>query len=52
MGEWGRERDGWEFGVGRCELSHLERVKNKVLMYSTGYNVYQYPVINHNGREY
>ena len=41
----------WEFGVGRCKLLHLEWIYNKVLMYSTG-NYTQYPVINHNGKEY
>ena len=46
----GRGMD-WEFGVGRCKLLHLEWINNKVLMYSTG-NYIQYPVINHNGKEY
>ena len=41
----------WEFGVGRCKLLHLEWIKDKVLMYSTG-NYIQYPLINHNGKEY
>ena len=40
-----------EFGVGRCKLLHLEWINNKVLMYSTG-NYTQYPVVNHNGKEY
>ena len=40
----------WEFGVGRCKLSHVEWI-NKVLLYSTG-NYIQYPVINHNTKEY
>ena len=26
----------WEFRVSRCELLHLERINNKVLLYSTG----------------
>ena len=42
---------GWEFGVGRCKLLHLEWINNKVLMYNTG-NYIQYPVINHNRKEY
>ena len=41
----------WEFGVGRCKLLHLGWINNKVLMNSTG-NYIQYPVINHNGKEY
>ena len=41
----------WDFEVGRCKLLHLEWINNKVLMYSTG-NYIQYPVINHNGKEY
>ena len=39
-----------EFGVGRGKLLHLEWI-NKVLLLSTG-NYIQYPVINHNGKEY
>ena len=49
-GEGGRGMD-WEFGVSRCKLLHLEWIKNKVLLYSTG-NYIQYPRINHNGKEY
>ena len=40
----------WEFGISRCKLLYLERVNNKVLLYSTG-NYIQYPVVNHNGKE-
>ena len=40
----------WEFGISRCKLVYTEWI-NKVLLYSTG-NYIQYPVINHNGREY
>ena len=40
---------GWEFGVGRYKLLHIEWINNKVLLYSTG-NYSQYPVINHNKR--
>ena len=41
----------WEFGTSRCKLLYTEWVNNKVLLYSTG-NCIQYPVINHNGKEY
>ena len=41
----------WEFGVSRCKLSYIEWINNKVLLYSTG-NYIQYPVINHNGKDY
>ena len=41
----------WEFGVSRCKLLHLEWINTKVLLDSTG-NSIQYPVINHNGKEY
>ena len=40
----------WEFGAGRCKLLHLEWI-NKVLSHSTG-NYIQYPVIDHNGKQY
>ena len=41
----------WEFEVGKCKLLHLERINNKVLLYSTG-NYIQSPGINHNGKEH
>ena len=41
----------WEVGFGRCKLLYIEWIKNKVLLYSTG-NYIQYPMINHNGKEY
>ena len=49
----GQGRGGmeWEFGISRCKLLHIEWINNKVLLYSTG-NYIQYPVINHNGKEY
>ena len=31
--------------------TYIEWINNKVLLYSTGNNI-QYPVINHNGKEY
>ena len=40
----------WEFGISRCKLVYIGWI-NKVLLYSTG-NYIQYPVINHNGKEY
>ena len=41
----------WEVEVSRCELLCLERINNKVLLYSTE-NYIQYSIINHNGREF
>ena len=41
----------WEFGVSRYKLSYRECRDNKVLLYTTG-NYAQYPVIDHNGKEY
>ena len=41
----------WEIGVSRYKLLYIEWMDNKVLLYSTG-NFSQYPVINHNGKEY
>ena len=41
----------WEFGVSRCKLLYTEWINNKVLLYSTE-NYIQYPMINHNGKEY
>ena len=38
-----------ESGVSRCKLLHIEWIKNKVLLYSTGNYIY-YSVINHNGK--
>ena len=29
----------WELGVSRYKLSHLERINNKVLLYSTGNHI-------------
>ena len=45
----GRGMD-WEFGISRCKLLYIEWI-NKVLLYSTR-NYIQYPVINHNVKEY
>ena len=41
----------WEFGISRCQLLYIEWINNKALLYSTGSYI-QYPVINHNGKEY
>ena len=41
----------WKFGISRCKLLYREWINNKVLLYSTG-DYIQYPVINHNGKEY
>ena len=41
----------WEAGVSRCKLVYIEWINNKVLLYST-VNYMQYPVINHDGKEY
>ena len=41
----------WEFGISRYKLVYIGQRSNKVLPYSTG-NYIQYPVINHNGKEY
>ena len=40
----------WEFGISRCKLLYVEWI-NKVPLYRTE-NYIQYPVINHNGKEY
>ena len=47
-GERARDREG--SGVWGKPL-YIEWISNKVLLYSTG-NYIQYPVINHNGKEY
>ena len=41
----------WEFGVSRCKLVYIGWINIKVLLFSTG-NYIQYPVTNHNGKEY
>ena len=41
----------WEFEINRGKLLYRECINNKVLLYSTE-NYIQYPVINHNGKEY
>ena len=41
----------WEAGVSRCKTFPYRLDNNKVLLYSPG-NYVQYPMINHNGKEY
>ena len=41
----------WEFEVSRCKPVYREWINNNVWLYSTGHSI-QYPVINHNGKEY
>ena len=41
----------WEVGVSKCKLLYMEWINNKVLLYSTE-NYIQYPMINHNEKEY
>ena len=45
----GGAQDGWEFGVNRYKLLHIEWINNKVLLYSSG-NYILSPGINHNGK--
>ena len=40
----------WKSEVSICKLSQIEEINNRVILDSTGY--VQYPVINHNGKEY
>ena len=42
---------GKHFFISRCKLLYIEGIKKKNLHYSTG-NYIQYPVINHNGKDY
>ena len=41
----------WEVGVSRCKLLHLEGINTKIILYSIE-NYIEYPMINHNGKEY
>ena len=47
----GQEGKDWQFRISRCKLLYIGWINNRVLQYSTG-NYIQYPVINHNGKEY
>ena len=52
-GERSEGGKNWKFEVSRCKLlfSYIGWINNKFLLYTTG-NCIQYPVINHNGKEY
>ena len=41
----------WVSEVSRCKLLHIEQINNKALLCSPG-NDTQYPVINHDVKEY
>ena len=45
--------EGWsrKVGVSRCRLLYMEWINNNVLLYRAE-NYIQYPMINHNGKEY
>ena len=47
----GRGGINQEFGISIYTVLYRKQMKNKDLLYSTG-NSTQYPVINHNGKEY
>ena len=47
----GGEGLNWEFGISRYKLLYRKQINNKVLLYSAR-NYIQYPVINHDGKEY
>ena len=40
-----------EVRISRCKLLYIDWIKNKVLLSSTEYCI-EYPLINHNGKEY
>ena len=46
---WGEKV--WEFGISRYKPLYMGWISNKILPNSTG-NYIQYPMINHNGKEY
>ena len=41
----------WEVGVSRCKILYIEWINNKALLYTTE-NYIQYPMINHNRKEF
>ena len=47
----GGRRMDWEFGFSRYKPLFMEWINSKVLLCSTG-NYIQFPVTNHNGKEY
>ena len=52
-GYWGEGVGGinWKVGIDMYTLLYIKQKTNKDLLYSTG-NYVQYPIINHNGKEY
>ena len=46
-----RRWKNWEFVINKCKLLYIGWINNKVLLYNTGNHI-QYPMINHNGKEY
>ena len=50
-GERFGEEMEWEVGVSSCKRLYIEWINNNVLLYSTE-NYIQYPMTNHNGKEY
>ena len=47
----GRGGKDWESGISRCKLLYIEWINNRVLLCSIE-NYIQYPMINHNGKEF
>ena len=47
----GRAREGWIGSLGLANQTIRCKVDKHVLLYSTG-NCIQYPIINHDGKEY
>ena len=45
------EGTDWELVISRCKQLYREWINNKIRLHSTEDYV-QYPVINHNGKEY
>ena len=50
-GEDGGGGMDWELGISRCKLLYIGWINNKVLLNRIESYI-QYPVINHNGKEY
>ena len=48
-GGGGKNWDGWEFGVGRCRLFHLEWISREVLLCSRG-DYIKFLGVEHDGR--
>ena len=41
----------WKFGVNKGKLLYSRLINNKDLLHSAG-NYIQYPMVNHNGKEF